>query len=216
VEYLDILTPQYLSDLVSWGAIGARTTESQLHREMASGLSCPVGFKNGTDGSIKVAVDACQAARAPHRFLSLTDQGQISIFETDGNEDCHVILRGGSSGPNFDAASVEIACAAMAKAGLRPQVMIDFSHANNSKQHRRQIVVGQDVGRQIATGDRRIIGAMIESHLVEGRQDIGLPDQMTYGQSVTDACIGWDDTLAVLGELSGNVTQRRNGLAHTV
>ena len=216
VEYLDILTPQYLSDLVSWGAIGARTTESQLHREMASGLSCPVGFKNGTDGSIKVAVDACQAARARHRFLSLTDQGQVSIFETGGNEDCHVILRGGSSGPNFDAASVEIACAAMAKAGLRPQVMIDFSHANNSKQHRRQIVVGQDVGRQIAAGDRRIIGVMIESHLVEGRQDIGLPDQMTYGQSVTDACIGWDDTLAVLGELSGNVNQRRNGLAHTV
>ena len=182
VEYLDILTPQYLSDLVSWGAIGARTTESQLHREMASGLSCPVGFKNGTDGSVKVAVDACQAECAPHRFLSLTQQRQISIFETGGNEDCHVILRGGISGTNFHAASVEVACAAMAKAGLRPQVMIDFSHANSSKQYRRQIVVGQDVGGQIAAGDRGIIGA----------------------------CIGCDDSLQVLRGLSDGVAKRHN------
>jgi 3-deoxy-7-phosphoheptulonate synthase len=209
VEYFDILTPQYLSDLVSWGAIGARTTESQLHREMASGLSCPVGFKNGTDGNIKIAVDACQAARVPHRFLSLTQQGQVSIFETAGNADCHVILRGGNSGTNFDAASVEAACAALTKASLRPQVMVDFSHANSSKQYRRQIVVGQEVGGQIAAGERRIIGVMIESHLVEGRQDIGPREHMAYGQSVTDACIGWDDTMEVLRGLSDSVAQRR-------
>lgn len=215
VEYLDILTPQYLSDLVSWGAIGARTTESQLHREMASGLSCPVGFKNGTDGSVKVAVDACQAARAPHRFLSLTQQGQISIFETAGNEDCHIILRGGTLGTNYDAAAVEAACAALAKAGLRPQVMIDFSHANSSKQHKRQIVVAQDVGQQIAGGDHRVIGVMIESHLVEGRQEIGPREQMTYGRSVTDACIGWEDSAEVLRGLAASVSQRRERLARS-
>ncbi|MGQ0699688.1 MAG: 3-deoxy-7-phosphoheptulonate synthase [Panacagrimonas sp.] len=213
VEYLDILTPQYLSDLVSWGAIGARTTESQLHREMASGLSCPVGFKNGTDGSVKVAVDACLSARSPHRFLSLTQDGAISIFETAGNEDCHIILRGGSSGTNYDAASVEAASAAMSKSGLKPQIMIDFSHANSSKQHRRQIVVGQDVGAQLAGGDTRIVGVMIESHLVEGRQDIGTRDKMTYGQSVTDACIHWDDSVDVLRGLAGSVAQRRERLA---
>ncbi|HKY89496.1 MAG TPA: 3-deoxy-7-phosphoheptulonate synthase [Nevskiaceae bacterium] len=213
VEYLDILTPQYLADLVSWGAIGARTTESQLHREMASGLSCPVGFKNGTDGSVKVAVDACLSARSPHRFLSLTQGGQVSIFETAGNEDCHVILRGGSSGTNYDAASVEAASAAMTKAGLKPQVMIDFSHANSSKQHKRQVVVGQDVGAQIAGGDTRIVGVMIESHLVEGRQDIAPRDKMTYGQSVTDACIHWDDSVEVIRGLSGAAEQRRAGLA---
>ncbi len=207
VEFLDILTPQYLADLVAWGAIGARTTESQLHRELASALSCPVGFKNGTEGSVKVAVDAVMSAKHPHRFLSLNAQGQIGIFETTGNEDCHVILRGGSSGTNYDAKSVDAACAALTKAGLRPQVMIDFSHANSSKQHKRQIVVGQDVGRQIAGGDDRIIGVMIESHLVEGRQDIG-PD-MCYGQSITDACIHWDDTVDVLRGLAHSVEQRR-------
>jgi len=215
VEYLDILTPQYLSDLVSWGAIGARTTESQLHREMASGLSCPVGFKNGTDGSVKVAVDACQAARSPHRFLSSTQDGQVSIFETRGNEDCHIILRGGSLGTNYDAGAVEAACAALVKGGLQPQVMIDFSHANSSKQHRRQIVVGQDVGNQIAGGDGRIIGVMIESHLVEGRQEIAARDQMTYGQSVTDACIAWDDSAELLRGLAAAVAQRRQRLAKT-
>ena len=213
VEYLDILTPQYLSDLVSWGAIGARTTESQLHREMASGLSCPVGFKNGTDGSVKVAVDACLSARSPHRFLSLTNSGQVSIFETAGNEDCHIILRGGSSGTNYDAASVEAASAAMSKAGLKPQIMIDFSHANSSKQHRRQVLVGQDVGAQIAAGDTRIIGVMIESHLVEGRQDIGPRDKMVYGQSVTDACIHWDDSVELIRSLSAAVAHRREALA---
>ena len=210
VEYLDILTPQYLADLVAWGAIGARTTESQLHREMASGLSCPVGFKNGTDGSVKVAVDACQSASSPHRFLSLTQTGEVAIFETAGNADCHLILRGGSSGTNYDAASVEASCAALAKAGLPQQVMIDCSHANSQKQHKRQLAVAQDIGNQIAGGDQRIIGVMIESHLVEGRQEIG-PDAV-YGQSVTDACIHWDDTAQVLRELAGAVAQRRERL----
>jgi len=209
VEYLDILTPQYVADLVSWGAIGARTTESQLHREMASGLSMPVGFKNGTDGSVKVAVDAVLAARSPHRFLSLTQDGQVSIFETAGNEDCHIILRGGSSGTNYDSKSVDAACAALTRAGLPEQVMIDCSHANSSKQHQRQLVVAQDVGHQVAGGDARIVGVMVESHLVEGRQDIGPREQMTYGQSVTDACIHWDDTVTLLRGLADAVDQRR-------
>jgi 3-deoxy-7-phosphoheptulonate synthase len=213
VEFLDILTPQYMADLVSWGAIGARTTESQLHREMASGLSCPVGFKNGTDGSVKVAVDAVQAARSPHRFLSLTNDGQVAIFETNGNPDSHIILRGGSLGTNYDAGAVDAACAALGKAGLQPQVMIDFSHANSSKQHKRQIVVGHDVGSQIAGGDHRIVGVMVESHIVEGRQEIGPRDKMTYGQSVTDACIHWDDTAELLRNLAASVAQRRERLA---
>lgn len=213
VEYLDILTPQYLSDLVSWGAIGARTTESQLHREMASGLSCAVGFKNGTDGSVKVAVDAVLAARSPHRFLSLTQPGQLGIFETAGNPDTHVILRGGSNGTNYDARSVDAACTALVKAGLQPQVMIDFSHANSQKQHRKQLEVGEEVGLQLAAGDRRIMGVMIESHLVEGRQDIGPRSGMTYGQSVTDACIGWDDSADLLGKLAAYVAKRRAWMA---
>ena len=213
VEFLDILTPQYMADLVSWGAIGARTTESQLHREMASGLSCAVGFKNGTDGSVKVAVDAVQSARAPHRFLSATNDGQISIFETAGNPDSHIILRGGSTGTNYDAGSVEAASAAMIKAGLQPQVMIDFSHANSSKKHRLQIEVGRDVGNQLANGDTRIIGVMIESHLVEGRQEIGPREQMIYGQSITDACLAWDDSAELLRALAGSVAARRERLA---
>jgi 3-deoxy-7-phosphoheptulonate synthase len=210
VEYLDILTPQYLADLVSWGAIGARTTESQLHREMASGLSMPVGFKNGTDGSVKVAVDAVMAARSPHRFLSLTQAGQVSIFETAGNEDCHVILRGGSSGTNYDSKSVDAACAALTRAGLPEQVMIDCSHANSSKQHQRQLVVAQDVGHQVAGGDGRIVGVMVESHLVEGRQEIVARERLVYGQSVTDACIHWDDTATLLRGLAESVKQRRH------
>ena len=213
VEFLDILTPQYIADLVSWGAIGARTTESQLHREMASGLSCPVGFKNGTDGSVKVAVDAVQSARNPHRFLSLSRTGETAIFETRGNADTHVILRGGSTGTNYDAKSVEAACAALGKAGMQPQVMIDFSHANSQKQHKRQLAVAQDVGHQIAGGDSRIIGVMVESHLVEGRQEIGPREQMVYGQSVTDACIHWDDTVDLLRGLAGSVAQRQARLA---
>jgi 3-deoxy-7-phosphoheptulonate synthase len=213
VEFLDILTPQYIADLVAWGAIGARTTESQLHREMASGLSCPVGFKNGTDGSVKVAGDAVLSARNPHRFLSLTRTGETAIFETRGNDDTHIILRGGSTGTNYDAKSVEAACAALSKAGLQPQVMIDFSHANSQKQHKKQISVAQDVGHQIAGGDSRIIGVMIESHLVEGRQDIGPREQMVYGQSVTDACIHMDDTAEVLRGLAASVAQRQARLA---
>ncbi|MGH8441367.1 MAG: 3-deoxy-7-phosphoheptulonate synthase [Nevskiaceae bacterium] len=209
VEYLDILTPQYLADLVSWGAIGARTTESQLHREMASGLSCPVGFKNGTDGSVKVAVDAVLAARSPHRFLSLTQSGQVSIFETAGNEDSHIILRGGLSGTNYDAKSVDAACAALTRAALPEQVMIDCSHANCSKQHQRQLLVAQDIGHQVAGGDPRIIGVMVESQLVEGRQDIGPRDRMTYGQSVTDPCLNWGDTATLLRGLADAVRQRR-------
>jgi 3-deoxy-7-phosphoheptulonate synthase len=213
VEYLDILTPQYLADLVSWGAIGARTTESQLHREMASGLSCPVGFKNGTDGSVKVAVDALTSARNPHRFLTLTREGQVAIFETRGNPDTHVILRGGSTGTNYDAKSVDAACAALIKAGLSPQVMIDLSHANSRKQHQLQMDVARDVGHQIAGGDARIVGAMVESHLVEGRQEIGPRHQMIYGQSVTDACIGWDDSVELLRHLASCVGQRQARLA---
>jgi 3-deoxy-7-phosphoheptulonate synthase len=209
VEYLDILTPQYVADLVSWGAIGARTTESQLHREMTSGLSCPVGFKNGTDGSVKVAVDAVLAARSPHRFLSLTQTGEVSIFETAGNEDCHIILRGGSSGTNYDSKSVDAACAALTRANLPEQVMIDCSHANCSKQHQRQLAVAQDIGHQVAGGDSRIIGAMVESHLVEGRQEIGPRDKMVYGQSVTDPCLHWDDTATLLRGLADAVKQRR-------
>jgi 3-deoxy-7-phosphoheptulonate synthase len=213
VEFLDILTPQYIADLVSWGAIGARTTESQLHREMASGLSCPVGFKNGTDGSVKVAVDAVLSARNAHRFLSLTRTGETAIFETRGNADTHIILRGGSTGTNYDAKSVEAACAALSKAGIQPQVMIDFSHANSQKQHKRQLAVAQDVGHQIAGGDQRIVGVMVESHLVEGRQEIGPRESMVYGQSVTDACIHWDDTVELLRGLAGSVAQRQARLA---
>lgn len=215
VEYLDILTPQYLADLVSWGAIGARTTESQLHREMASGLSCPVGFKNGTDGSVKVAVDAVLAARNPHRFLTLTREGQVAIFETAGNPDTHIILRGGATGTNYDAKSVDAACAALVKAGLAPQVMIDCSHANSQKQHRRQLVVAEDIGHQVAGGDARIVGVMVESHLVEGRQEIGPREKMTYGQSVTDACLGWEDTAELLRGLAASAAARRRRLART-
>jgi 3-deoxy-7-phosphoheptulonate synthase len=209
VEFLDILTPQYLADLVSWGAIGARTTESQLHREMTSGLSCPVGFKNGTDGSVRIAVDACLSAQHSHRFLSLTQTGQIAIFETRGNPDCHVILRGGSKGTNYDTASVDAACAELAKAKLREQVMVDFSHANSQKQHRRQLDVGADIAARIGAGERRITGVMIESHLAEGRQDLKPGTPLTYGQSITDACIDWASTESLLATLADGVKQRR-------
>ena len=209
VEFLDILTPQYLADLVSWGAIGARTTESQLHREMASGLSCPVGFKNGTDGSVKIAVDACQSSSHPHRFLSLTQTGQVAIFETRGNADCHVILRGSNKGINYDAASVDAACAELKKAGLREQLMIDFSHANSQKLHQKQIEVGSDVAARLAAGERRVTGVMIESHLLAGRQDIKPGTPLTYGQSITDACINWADTETLLATLAAGVAKRR-------
>jgi 3-deoxy-7-phosphoheptulonate synthase len=207
-EFLDLLSPQFISELVSWGAIGARTTESQSHRQLASGLSCPVGFKNGTDGGIKVATDAIQAAQAAHAFIGMTKMGQAAIFETRGNDDCHVILRGGKT-TNYSKADVDAACALLKAAGLREQVMIDVSHANSSKQHARQIVVAGEVAAQIAAGDRRITGIMIESHLNEGRQDIlpGVP--LKHGVSVTDACISMAQTVPVLQELAAAVRTRR-------
>jgi len=207
-EFLDLLSPQFISDLVSWGAIGARTTESQSHRQLASGLSCPVGFKNGTDGGVKVATDAIQAAQAAHAFMGMTKMGQAAIFETRGNDDCHVILRGGKQ-PNYAAADVNAACALLKSAGLREQVMIDVSHANSSKQHLRQIAVAAEVAQQIAAGDQRIIGIMIESHLNEGRQDIVPGTPLQYGVSVTDACISWAQTVPVLQDLATAVQARR-------
>jgi len=207
-EFLDLLSPQFISDLVSWGAIGARTTESQSHRQLASGLSCPVGFKNGTDGGVKVASDAILAAQAPHAFMGITKMGQSAIFETRGNDDCHVILRGGKQ-PNYQRADVDAACALLEAAGLRGQVMIDVSHANSSKQHARQVVVAQEVARQIAAGDARITGLMIESHLEEGRQDIVPGQPLKPGVSVTDACISMAQTVPVLQELAAAVRARR-------
>jgi len=207
-EFLDLLSPQYIADLVSWGAIGARTTESQSHRQLASGLSCPVGFKNGTDGGVKVAADAVVAARAAHAFMGMTKMGQAAIFETRGNDDCHVILRGGKQ-PNYSAADVEAACAVLRASGLREQVMIDFSHANSSKQHRKQIEVGADVAARIAGGEQRITGVMIESHLHDGRQDLVPGKPLKPGVSITDACLGWDDTEPVLRQLAEAVRQRR-------
>lgn len=201
-EYLDLITPQYVTDLISWGAIGARTTESQVHRELASGLSCPVGFKNGTDGNIKVAVDAIGAAIRPHHFLSLRKEGNSAIFATRGNPDCHIILRGGKT-PNYDKKSVETAAEALRKAGLPDRIMIDFSHANSRKQPKLQLEVGKDVATQIASGERHIFGVMIESHLVEGRQDVEEGKNLTYGQSITDACLGWDDTEKLISQLAG-------------
>jgi 3-deoxy-7-phosphoheptulonate synthase len=207
-EYLDMITPQYVADLVSWGAIGARTTESQVHRELASGLSCPVGFKNGTDGSVRIAIDAIKAAQQPHHFLSVTKGGHSAIVSTNGNEDCHVILRGGKA-PNFDAASVEAACREMAKAGLAQRLMIDLSHANAAKKAENQIPVGRDVAAQVSGGDLRIVGVMVESHLVAGRQDLVAGRPLTYGQSITDACLGWEDTVGVLETLAAAVRERR-------
>ncbi len=207
-EFLDLLSPQFISDLVSWAAIGARTTESQSHRQLASGLSCPVGFKNGTDGGVRVAADAMLAARAPHAFMGMTKMGQAAIFETRGNRDCHVILRGGKE-PNYAAPHVQAACELLAKSGLREQVMVDLSHANSSKQHARQIDVGHDVAAQIAGGDARITGVMVESHLHEGRQDIVPGQPLAPGVSVTDACIGFAQTVPLLQALAAAVRTRR-------
>ncbi|MCC6534930.1 MAG: 3-deoxy-7-phosphoheptulonate synthase AroG [Burkholderiales bacterium] len=209
VEYLDMITPQYIADLVSWGAIGARTTESQVHRELASGLSCPVGFKNGTDGNMRIAVDAVRTSQHPHHFLSVTKGGHSAIVSTVGNEDTHVILRGGAGKPNYDAASVDAACKELAAAGLAQRVMIDFSHANSRKQYQRQIEVGHDVAAQIAAGDKRIFGAMIESHLKAGRQDLIPGKEPGYGQSITDGCIGWEETVPLLDALAAGVRARR-------
>src|SRR5690349_12511863 len=200
-EYLDVISPQYIADLVSWGAIGARTTESQVHRELASGLSCPVGFKNGTDGNIKIAIDAIKAASQSHHFLSVTKGGHSAIVSTSGNEDCHVILRGGKT-TNYDADSVNAACSDIGKAGLAARLMIDASHANSSKKHENQIPVCADIGRQIAAGDERIVGVMVESHLVAGRQDLVPGKELVYGQSVADGCIDWDASVQVLDNLA--------------
>ncbi len=207
-EFLDLISPQYIADLISWGAIGARTTESQTHRELASGLSCPVGFKNGTNGTLRIALDAIRSASQPHHFLSVTKEGRSAIFATGGNEDCHVILRGGLR-PNYDTESVNIAAEEMEASGFAPRMMIDFSHANSRKRFQKQIEVGHDVAGQVARGDRRIIGAMIESSLVAGRQDWKADGTLTYGQSITDACIGWDDTPPLLYVLAEGVRQRR-------
>ena len=210
-EYLDMITPQYIADLVSWGAIGARTTESQVHRELASGLSCPVGFKNGTDGNVKIAAEAIRAAQQPHHFLSVTKGGHSAIVSTKGNEDCHIILRGGRT-PNFDATSVEAACQELSKNGLAQRLMIDASHANSQKKHENQIAVAADVARQLEAGESRVVGVMIESHLIAGRQDLAVGqarESLTYGQSITDACIGWDDSVAVLDCLAQGVRDRR-------
>jgi 3-deoxy-7-phosphoheptulonate synthase len=207
-EFLDLLSPQYISDLIAWGAIGARTTESQSHRQLASGLSCPVGFKNGTDGSIRIAVDALRAAAAPHAFMGMTKTGQAAIFETVGNEDCHVILRGGKA-PNYDAASVDGAAKELASAGLAPRLMVDFSHANASKRFEKQIEVAADVAGQLAAGDERIVGVMVESHLNPGRQDLLPGKPLAHGVSITDPCLGWDDTAALLETLSRGVRERR-------
>jgi 3-deoxy-7-phosphoheptulonate synthase len=211
-EFLDVISPQYIGDLISWGAIGARTTESQVHRELASGLSAPIGFKNGTDGNIKIATDAIQAAARPHHFLSVHKNGQVAIVQTNGNKDCHVILRGGKA-PNYDAASVGAACAELAAAKLPASLMVDCSHANSSKQYEKQVEVARDIAAQIAGGSRSIFGLMVESHLLAGAQKFtpGKEDAraLEYGKSITDACIGWGDSLEVLDTLSNAVQARR-------
>jgi 3-deoxy-7-phosphoheptulonate synthase len=209
-EYLDLITPQYVSDLIAWGAIGARTTESQVHRELASGLSCPVGFKNGTDGGVRVAIDAIGAARKPHHFLSLTKGGHSAIFSTTGNQDSHIILRGGKNQTNYDRDSVEAVAQALGEAGFSPCIMIDFSHANCQKQYQRQVDVARDVGRQIASGDRRIFGVMVESHLKSGHQALKPDQPPVYGLSITDPCLGWEDSVTVLEGLSAAVRARRS------
>ena len=207
-EFLDLISPQYIADLIAWGAIGARTTESQSHRQLASGLSCPVGFKNGTDGNVRIAVDAIKAANSRHHFISVTKSGHVAVFKTAGNEDCHVILRGGKS-PNYDAASIDAACRELAAAGLRQQLMVDFSHANSSKQYMKQVEVGADVAGQLAKGERRIAGVMVESHINPGRQDHLPGKPLEYGVSITDACLGWEDTKQLLDKLAEGVRKRR-------
>ena len=208
-EFLDPITPQFTSDLVTWGAIGARTTESQVHRELASACSMPVGFKNGTDGGVQIAIDAVRAAAHPHRFIGVTEQGLAGIVSTAGNPDCHVILRGGAAGPNYDAISVRKTLSALGDAGLPPRVMIDASHGNSEKDHRRQPMVVREVAAQIAQGEAGIIGMMMESFLIDGRQDLSDPTRLVYGQSITDACMGWDASVPVVQELAAAVRARR-------
>jgi len=208
-EFLELVVPQYIDDLVSWGAIGARTAESQVHRQLASGLSSPVGIKNGTGGSLQVAIDAIRSAAHPHHFMSLTKNGHSAIFNTTGNPDCHLILRGGSRGPNYDAASVDDAAARLEKAGLPQRIMVDCSHANSGKDPERQAAVCRDLSARIGDGDHRLIGLMMESHLLAGRQDLTPGESLTYGQSITDACMGWNDTTDLLDELAEGVRRRR-------
>jgi 3-deoxy-7-phosphoheptulonate synthase len=207
-EFLDVISPQYIGDLVSWGAIGARTTESQVHRELASGLSAPVGFKNGTDGNVRIAVDALLAARQKHHFLSVHKSGQVAIVETRGNDDCHIILRGGKT-PNYDAASVQAACEELKKAKLPERLMIDCSHANSSKQYQRQVDVTRDIAGQMRGGERRIVGVMVESNLVEGRQELEPGKPLKFGQSITDPCLGWETSVELLQTLAQAVKERR-------
>jgi len=207
-EFLDMITPQYIGDLVSWGAIGARTTESQVHRELASGLSCPVGFKNGTDGNVRIAMDAIRAAQAPHHFLSVTKDGHSAIVSTMGNEDCHIILRGGKH-PNYDAANVDAAAKSLAESGIAARIMIDCSHGNSDKDPSNQVKVGRDVAQQISSGDARIFGVMIESHLKAGRQNLIPGKELVYGQSITDACVGWEESRTLIDVLATAVRQRR-------
>ena len=211
-EFLDMITPQYLADLIAWGAIGARTTESRVHRELASGLSCPVGFKNGTDGSLRIAFDAIKAASQPHHFLSVTKGGHSAIVSTNGNEDCHVILRGGKA-PNYDSAAVDAACQEAAAAAMACRLMIDASHGNSQKKPENQIPVLRNIGEQLAAGDTRIFGVMVESHLVAGRQDLVVGKPLTHGQSITDGCIGWEETLGCLEHLAQSVRDRRLAVA---
>jgi 3-deoxy-7-phosphoheptulonate synthase len=210
-EFLDMITPQYIADLIAWGAIGARTTESQVHRELASGLSCPVGFKNGTDGNLKIALDAIKAASQPHHFLSVTKGGHSAIVSTNGNEDCHMILRGGKA-PNYDRDSVSAACREAADTGLACRLMIDASHGNSRKKPENQIPVAREIAAQLAEGDMRIFGVMIESHLQPGRQDLVPGAPLVYGQSITDGCIGWEDSVGVLDTLAEAVRQRRRAI----
>jgi 3-deoxy-7-phosphoheptulonate synthase len=209
-EYLDLISPQYVADLIAWGAIGARTTESQCHRELASGLSCPVGFKNGTSGDVQIAIDAIGSASHPHHFLSVTKQGHSAIFQTAGNPDCHIILRGGHKHTNYDPENVRDVSEKLEKAGLPQNIIIDCSHANSGKDHNRQVVVCRDVAYQVAAGEKNIKGIMLESHLVAGNQKVVSGQELTYGQSITDACMDWDDTSGLLQELEDSVKSRRN------
>ena len=213
-EFLDLTTPQYIADLVTWAAIGARTTESQIHRELASGLSCPVGFKNGTDGDVRIAAEAVKSASHPHHFMAVTKGGRSAIASTSGNDDCHIILRGGRA-PNYDAASVKAAAAELHRAGVRDRLMIDASHSNSDKKPENQPKVIADVASQLSAGERRIMGVMIESHLVAGRQDVVSGAALTYGQSITDGCIGWDTTVSVLEQLADAVAARRQAKRET-
>ena len=208
-EFLDLLSPQYIADLVSWGAIGVRTTESPSHRQLASGMSCAIGFKNGTDGGVQVAADALVACHSPHAFMGMTKMGQVAIFETAGNDDCHVILRGGTRGPNYEPQDIAAACASLAKSGVLERVMVDCSHANSRKDYRRQAEVAQSLARQVAGGDERILGVMIESHLHEGRQDLTAGQALKPGVSITDACLGWDQTETLMRELAEAARTRR-------